>query len=52
MTMLKLSRPEFLDLIDRYQLDPDLKTGAIMLAWYGRYLQNSSELADSEICVQ
>ena len=31
----KLSDQEFLDLIDRYQLDPDLKTGAIMsgMAW-------------------
>ena len=26
----KLSDQEFLDLIDRYQLDPGLKTGAIM----------------------
>ena len=38
----KLSDQDFLDLIDRYQLDPDLKNwGNNVLAWYGRHLQDS-----------
>ena len=53
MTMLKkLSDQEFLDLIDRYQLDPDLKNWGNNV-WHGMVgiykIQEDLNLQDSEI---